>query len=276
MKIFEVKDHEPSLLPDGYEFTPVWSDEFDGDTLDTSKWDYRLCMMGKRHPAWTDKGVKIENGCAVFSIFEEDGEVVSSQLQTGYNFMDEPVKETTFGKEYLQWPIGKLKENKFTHKYGYYECRCRLQQLAGWWSAFWIQSPIIGASLDSGKTGTEIDVMECFEGNGRVTAHNAFTGGYGQDMQRSKAGGKFVDKTEFHTFGVLWLPDEYIFYIDGVEDGRITDKISHTEQFVLISTETRGYRFEDHRPTAEAYEAAKAGDKFFVDYVRVYDVVKKL
>ena len=25
---------------------------------------------------------------------------------------------------------------KFMHRYGYYECRCRLQQKAGWWSAF--------------------------------------------------------------------------------------------------------------------------------------------
>ena len=58
MKTFEVKDHAPSILPKG-EWELVWSDEFDGDTLDTTKWDYRLSMMGKRHPAWTDKGVKI-------------------------------------------------------------------------------------------------------------------------------------------------------------------------------------------------------------------------
>ena len=113
MKQFDVKDHAPSLLPDGYEFDLIWSDEFDGDTLDTSKWDYRLSMMGKRYPAWTDRGVKAENGCAVFSVFEENGEVVSSQLQTGYNFMDEPVKETTFGNDCLQWQIGKLRESKY-------------------------------------------------------------------------------------------------------------------------------------------------------------------
>ena len=59
MRIFEVENHAPSLLPKG-DWELVWSDEFDGDTLDTTKWDYRLSMMGKRHPAWTDKGVKIE------------------------------------------------------------------------------------------------------------------------------------------------------------------------------------------------------------------------
>ena len=55
--------------------------------------------------------------------------MVSSQLQTGYNFMDEPVKQTTFERDHLQWPIGKLKENRYTHRYGYYECRCRRQGL---------------------------------------------------------------------------------------------------------------------------------------------------
>ena len=72
MKRYEVKDHAPSLLPDGMEFSLAWSDEFDGDHLDTDRWDYRLCMMGKRHEAWTDTGVTVENGCAVFKIFEEN------------------------------------------------------------------------------------------------------------------------------------------------------------------------------------------------------------
>ena len=266
---YDVKNHAPSYLPDGYEFELDWSDEFDGNELDTSKWDYRLCMMGKRHPSWTDKGVKVENGCAVFSIFEEDGEVVCSQLQTGYNFMDEPVKETKCGSAYLQWPIGKLRENKYTWKYGYFECRCRLQKMKGWWSAFWMQSPIIGASLDPKLTGSEVDIMESFS-PGNVLHHNVFTGGYGQDLVSAKVGGEDVDVNEFHTFGLLWTENEYVFYVDGKEDGRVDKYVSATPEFLLISTETLGYRKEDHRPMSEAFEAAKAGDNFLVDHVRVF------
>lgn len=273
MKIFEVEGHSPSLLPDGVELELVWSDEFDGNELDRTKWDYRLCMMGKRHPAWTDKGVKIENSCAVFTIFEENGEVVSSQLQTGQNFMDEPVKPTKFGNEHLQWPIGKLRENRYTHSYGYYECRCRLQQLPGWWSAFWLQSPIIGASLDPKVTGSEVDIMESFY-PGEVHTHNVFTGGYGQDMKRLHVGGSDGFSTdEFHTFGLLWTKDKYVFYVDGVEDGVVEENISAIPQFILISTEAKGYRKENHRPTDEAHAAAKAGDTFLVDHVRVFDII---
>ncbi len=270
MKKFEVKNHEDSLLPDG-DWELVWADEFDGKELDTSKWDYRLSMMNKKHPAWTDKGVHLDgNSNAVFTLMlDEKGNPVSSQLQTGYNFMDEPVKETVFVDDHLQWNIGKLKENKFTHSYGYYECRCRLQQKAGWWSAFWIQSPIIGASLDSQYTGTEIDIMESFE-PGRIVPHNAFSGGYGQNMTRFEIGGHIdLDVTEYHRFGVLWDETGYTFYIDGKEDGKIEGNLSACPEFILISTEVRGYRYEDHKPVKEAFE--NVGDTFLVDYVRVFD-----
>lgn len=268
MKEYQIENHESSFLPDG-EWELVWADEFDGDVLDTTKWDYRMSMMGKQHPAWTRNGLHLDGQSnAVFTVIMEDGRPVSSQLQTGYNFMDEPVVSTTFGKDYLQWPIGKLHENKFTHGYGYYECRCRLNQKNGWWTAFWIQSPVIGASLDPADTGVEIDIMECFV-PGKVKPHNVFTGGYGLDMKRNHVGGMDVDKTEFHRFGLLWDETGYTFFVDGQENGKVTNDLTARPEFILISTEVRGYRFEDHTPTKEAFEAV--GDTFLVDYVRVFD-----
>ena len=186
--------------------------------------------------------------------------------------MDEPVIKTKFEKDDLQWNIGKLKENKFTHTYGYYECRCRLQQKNGWWSAFWIQSPIIGASLDPTESGTEIDIMESFN-PGRIAPHNAFTGGYGLDMKRAIVGGKLaLDETEFHRFGVLWDETGYTFYVDGKEDGHISEFVSKRPEFILISTEVKGYRTDEHAPVQEAFD--NVGDTFVVDYVRVFDIVK--
>ena len=49
MMKYEVSGHEPSYLPEGRKWKLVWHDEFDGKELDRSKWDFRLCMMGKRH-----------------------------------------------------------------------------------------------------------------------------------------------------------------------------------------------------------------------------------
>ena len=76
-----VPGHAPSLLPSKRNFTLVWNDEFDGTELDRSKWAYRLCMMQKRHPAWTDQAVRLDGkGNAVFDLRLENGKPVSSQL----------------------------------------------------------------------------------------------------------------------------------------------------------------------------------------------------
>ncbi len=272
MKKYEVEGHEASYLPEGKNWKLVWADEFDGTELDKTKWDYRLSMMGQSWPAWTDKGVELDGKSnAVFKIFEENGKIVSSQLQTGYNFMDTPIKKTKFCGEDLQWQIGKLKESKYLKKYGYFECRCKLQKKKGWWSAFWIQSPIIGASLDSAQTGSEVDIMECFN-PGDIAHHNVFTGGYGEDNKYKTAGGvEGLDINEYHTFGLHWNKEGYTFYIDGKEDGHIDGYVSQIPQFILISTEVKGYRKESRTFTEEA--KAAVGDKFIVDYVRVFDEI---
>ena len=237
---FEVGGHEPSLLPD-CEWKMVWHDEFDGLELDRSKWDFRLSMMGRRHPAWVERGVRLDGRShVVFDLVEEDGRPVSA---------------------------------KFVHRYGYYECRCRLQQNTdAWWSAFWLQSTVIGASLDAGDTGAEIDVME-YTRSGRIASHNVFTGGYGLDSRRLKTGGvDGIDTAAFHRFGLLWEPTGYTFYVDGVENGRITEEVSHRPEFILITTEVKGYRHDDHRPVAAAFDAI-GRDSFVVDHVRVFDAV---
>ena len=274
MQKYEVAGHEASCLPEGKKWKLVWSDEFDGTELDMTKWDYRLDMMSKRHPAWDDQGVKLDGQShAVFSIYEKNGEICSSQLQTGYNFMDAPHSpESKLGSTSgLVWPIGKLKESKYLHGFGYYECRCRLQQKEGWWSAFWLQSPVIGCCLDPKVAGIENDIMESFH-PGQVIKHCNHVGGYGEDHQSFSAGnGVELDKAAWHTFGMEWNENGYTFYVDGKEDGHIDGPVSHIPQFILISTEVNGYRRKIAAPTDEA--RAAVGDTFLVDYVRVFDAV---
>ena len=275
MQKYEVKDHVPSFLPDGKKWTLVWNDEFDGTELDRSKWDFRLNMMGKRHPTWSDEGVTLDgNSNAVFRVFEKDGEICSSQLQTGYNFMDNPPPQSaTFGGG-LVWTIGKLQESKYTKKFGYFECRCKLQKKPGWWSAFWIQSPVIGSTLHPETSGVEIDVMESFH-PGEVIHHSLHFAGYGEDRVSTGygEGTKNLDPDEYHTFAVDWDETGYRFYIDGKEDGFAGRYVSEIPEFILLTTEVNGYRSATHAPTEEAKKAV--GDTFVVDYVRVFEGVKE-
>lgn len=271
MQKYEVSGNVPSYLPDGKKWKLVWNDEFDGTELDMTKWDYRLYMMGKRHETWGTEGVTLDgNSNAVFTVYEKDGVICSSQLQSGYNFMDaEPPKSATFSGG-LVWPIGDLRESKYLKKFGYFECRCKLQKMPGWWSAFWIQSPVIGSTLDTATSGVEIDIMESFH-PGDVIHHSLHYAGYGHDHKavNNGVGAKGLDLDEYHTFAVDWNEKGYTFYIDGREDGHCDTAVSMIPEFILISTEVNGYRSAAHAPTPEAKLAV--GDTFIVDYVRVFD-----
>jgi len=268
MQRFEVKDHADSLLPDGKEWKLIWNDEFDGETLDESRWRYRLHIMGTRHDTWVDDATHLDgNSNLIFELVEKDGHFYSSQLQTGENYMDRPGRKF----ERYTWPIAKISKPLFQHKKGYYECRCRLQQKEGWWSAFWLQSPIQGSTLDPSFSGVEIDIMESFH-PGKVM-HNIHWNGVGEDWQKAgKPTFEIENPEEFHIFGLLWDDDGYTFYVDGMESWHIDGPVSDTEQFILISTECMGYRKAAQIPDEHLKDAI--GDTFAVDYVRVFEADK--
>ncbi len=301
MKKYEVKGHEPSILPEG-EWELTWADEFDGTELDESKWMYRLNFWGKPFPAFCDKGVSLDGkGNAVFTPVQmEDGRICSAQLQTGSNSFDvpKPIYETDVNAcgDNNFWPLGKLPKPTFMHRYGYYEVRCKLQKTDGWWSAFWLQTPSPGTTFDPQWSGVEVDIMEYF-GNLRLTSGN-FYGGYGEDLKVDARthydikgdiyGGYGTPvstenysyeelkqaEDEFHRFGLLWTENEYVFYFDGKETARTQKPISQVPQFILLTTEVKGYRQGDGlRHNKEAEQSL--GDTFVVDYVRVFDKVDK-
>ena len=265
-----------SNLPAGKKWKLAWSDEFDGKTLDRTKWDYRLHIMQTRHKTLTDQGAELDGkGNLLLKLYAKDGNYYSSQLQTGANFMDKP--GGGYSKK-LTWPIGKLEPHKFLHKYGYYECRCMLPKQSGWWVAFWLQSPIIGSTLNPAFSGVEMDIMENFQRDGGVR-HAALWIGYGANgRSKSTKDKKGVDqprpelKDGFHTYGVDWSRTGYVYYVDGKETWRFNEAVSDREQFILIGTECKGYRQGGADPELRQ---AKLPDYFIVDYVRVFDEVRE-
>ena len=289
MKSYEIKDHAPSILPEG-EWKLVWSDEFDGTELDRTKWDFRLNFWGKPFAAYTDKGVVVRDGCVELHRTERDGCYVSPQLQTGSNSFDIPVGENgnPWGQESI-WRLGELSPTKFEHRFGYYECRCKFQREPDvMWSAFWLQSPSIGTRYDPTWCGIESDIMECFAPD-RASSGNIY-GGYGKQFNEDGRVIYDVEPTEdgFHRFGMLWTEKEYVFYCDGKETSRCNKVISQVPEFILLTTEIRGYRINSPLKVGEYYDDSatmKTGaikrrqegfsdDAFIVDYVRVFDEVK--
>ena len=281
MQRYIIKNHADSILPDG-EWKLVWSDEFDGDELDLSKWDFRTNMMGKQVKHFCKDAISLEDSNLIFHLVKKDGVYQTVQLQTGYNFMDGEPEEYDIGSSegndninnksvnFFKWPIGRIKEPKFMHRYGYYECRCKLLNKPGWWSAFWLQSPTIGATLDPETAGVEVDIMEDFRRDGVVQCNNHWNG-YGSQHESTGAVETKVEKTDdgYHSFGLLWTPDKYEYYIDGELINTETTPVSKIPQFILLTTEAIGYRCSDWNAWDEL--ETSVGDTWKVDFVRVFD-----
>jgi beta-glucanase (GH16 family) len=286
LKKFEIKDHAPSLLPDG-NWKLVWSDEFDGTELDRTKWDFRLMFWGERFDAYTDQGVVVKDGCVELHRTEIDGRYVSPQLQTGYNTFDHmcTARYNPWGQDGI-WPFEEIPTPKFVHRYGYYECRCKFQKHPQvMWSAFWMQSPSIGARIEPEWAGIECDIMECFM-SGKATTGNIMNG-YGKQFTNDGRVKYDLEETEdgFHTFGMDWREDGYVFYCDGKEISRCNQHVSHVPKFLLLTTEVQGYRdvkketckrLGDGGETVEppfVIQGEFEDDAFICDYVRVFDKV---
>ena len=277
--------HANSLLPAGKRWKLVWQDEFDGDALDSDKWNFRLNFWGYRSPTFTTEGVEVADSKLTIHLVRKGDNFYSAHLQTGSLTFDNPRDEGRPGF----WPFGAKDPAKFMHRYGYYEIRCKLPKHAGWHAAFWLQSPSIGAHPDPRFCGVECDIMENYmqHTENRIICGNGW-GGYGAE---TKWFGHYAFPYEetadgWHYYGVDWSPDGYIFYADGREVGRQMAPecaVSEVEQFILVSTECHGYNrkftYEGgagkptlaSEPVEELFSACP--DEFIVDFVRVYDAI---
>jgi beta-glucanase (GH16 family) len=288
---YVVKNHVSSILPEGKKWKLIWNDEFDGSELDRSKWDFRLNFWGSRFKAFTDEeAIKFDGNSNIeLHLLKKGDDYVAPLLQTGSLTYDIPRDSNGF------WPFGEMHEPKFAHKYGYYECRCKLQTQPGWWSAFWLQAPGIGATLNAEQCGVEVDIMESFA-PGYIVPHMMHWNGYGKNHKQMNTTGKPdfttgkpdkngnptideripVSLNEYHIFGMLWEKNGYTFYIDGKQSGiKLTSEmmpVSDTEQFILIHGECLGYRANNGQGSpCKDVKNAVLPDCFIVDYVRVFD-----
>ena len=282
--------HAPSYLPKDKKWKLVWQDEFDGDSLDESKWNYRLNYWGVPSPTFTKEGVSVKDSKLTIALVRKGDDFYSAHLQTGSLTFDIPTdKESTKGHPGF-WPFGPKQEAKFMHRYGYYEIRCRLPKGAGWHAAFWLQAPGIGSHPNPEYGGVECDIMENYAQHSEkhsMVCGNGW-GGYGAE---SKWAGHFSYPYEetadgWHYYGVDWSENGYTFYADGKLVGSQLPPdcpVSKVEQFILVSTECHGYNryFAEIGGAGNPSDVCKPAealfetypDEFVVDFVRVYDDV---
>jgi len=226
--------------PEGKVWQLVWHDEFDGATLDDSKWevpDHR-----RRDGWWSPKAVSLDG----------EGHVAISTLKDGDRCLDACVRTP----------------GRFEHAHGYYVARIKLQKQPGHWPAFWLYDSCVGKVGDDGRDGTEIDIMEKPWLDDRLQ-HALHWDGYGEAHRwESKVVNVPGLMDGFHTFALWWKQDAYLFYVDSEETWR-TDAggVCQVPLYLKLSDEIGKW--------AGDIATAELPDQFLVDYVRVYDLVDR-
>jgi beta-glucanase (GH16 family) len=117
------------------------------------------------------------------------------------------LKPVLFNNEYISGIL--TTQGAFSQKYGYFELRSKIPVGVGVWPAFWMLA-------DDGGWPPEVDVME---GRGQRPGDLVMTTHWRiPSTQRIESCGfdfALPDAaTEFHDYGVLWMPDRLIYYID--------------------------------------------------------------
>lgn len=233
----------PSVLPpvpSGQEWRIVWHDEFDGATLDDSKWERMDCP--RREAFWSKDDAYLDG----------KGSLILRTQKAGDRFSSGAVRT----------------KGKFEHRYGYWECRCQFPKQQGHWPAFWMM-PVAGLpdGESGGVAGTEIDIMEKAYQTDKMN-HALHWDGYGAHHKSAVQELEGLGLNEgFHTFGLWWTPEEYVFYVDGKETWRT--KAGGPSQAMSYAKLT-----EEIGPWAGKITEAVLPDYFTVDYVRVYDMAE--
>lgn len=188
-------------------FVLVWNDEFDGNALDTTKWDYQYGNGGEYGNAgWGNSEMQFylnreENICV------EDGKLIITALQ------EESIMPYTSARIRTVTNQG---ETLFSTTYGRVEARIKCPVGEGIWPAFWmlpVDDSIYGGWAASG----ELDIMEA---KGRLPEQFSGAAHFGRSWPNNTyAGQEYIfddgtDITDFHLYSIEWEPDVIRWYVD--------------------------------------------------------------
>lgn len=230
-------------------WTLAWADEFNGNALDTSKWNIEVNGNGGGN-----------NELQYYTARPENIRV------TGGELVIEARKEVYLGKQYTSGRI--TTQNKASWQYGRMEARMKIPTGKGTWPAFWMLGNAI--STAGWPASGEIDVMEHVNSEAFVHGtihwldHNNAYANYGGPSGN-------LDFAQYHVYAVEWDNAAIRWYVDGSKfhEVNITGGVNGTSEFhapfFLLFNLAIGGNWPGSPDASTVFP-----NRMQVDYVRVY------
>jgi beta-glucanase (GH16 family) len=233
-------------------YTIAWSDDFDGDSLDTGKWT----AADTNRPTNNSRQDYLPSQVAV-----SDGKLI--------------IKSENVPSRGLPFRSG-LVTSVSEQRYGRWEVRAKLPGTKGMWPAIWL---LPDTKKHRWPSQGEIDIMEN-RGNEPTMTSSAFH--YGTNPPYSH---KFVTQNQptskqgsvdyhagFHVYACEWDPQEIRFYVDGEKHYTVTNDMTggfldrQTAPMQLVINTAVGGDFLDNPDDSTVWPQT-----FEIDYVRVWE-----
>lgn len=259
----------------------VWNDEFTGDSLDLTKWDY---MLGVQDFYGNSRGPMYWGNNELQYYTKDAATVRDGMLVITAQRADTPDDRTFFTSARLHT------RDKGYWTYGYFEARMQTPAQVGMWPAFWMLPQPSSPTSSNNKYGGwaangEIDIMEA-RGSAKswvdTTLHYA-DGNSNRRYNTYKGTTTKIDGTteDWHTYALEWCADHMSWFIDGLEVLRIEHTtwnhvFASTNQyapfdvdFYILLNLAVGGNYDQGRAPSDDFVSAEMR----VDYVRVYQTV---
>jgi len=221
----------------------IWSDEFNGTSVDGSKWNI-------------DVGNPNVNN-------EKEYYQASNIVETGGNLVITARNQNVGGQPYTS---GKMETSgKFSTQYGRIEAKIQVPEFQGSWPAFWMLGTNIG-SVGWPQCG-EIDILE------QINTSNTIYGTiHWFDNGNTQYGGTTsTNANAFHLYAVQWDNQSITWWVDNnlYATANIANNINNTGAFqnpfyIILNMAVAG-DFPGQTVNTGALPA-----NMYVDYVRVY------
>ena len=255
----------------------VWSDEFTGTNLDTTKWSFeKNCYGGGNNElqCYTDRADNAflaDGNLHIVAKKETFAGQAKGDDDPAYNAAD-----TSQSRDYTSARLRSKSKGDWT--YGRMEIRAKLPQGQGMWPAIWMlpTDAIYGGWPSSG----EIDIMEAVNSGG-IQYGNKVHGTLHYGTPWTYEGISYTPATnvwdEFHTYAIEWEAGTIRWYVDDIHymtqtakawftNGSVVDNAPFDQKFHLLLNLAVGGKWPGSPDLNTLFP-----QEMTVDYVRVYN-----
>ncbi|WP_271783350.1 family 16 glycosylhydrolase [Aquimarina algiphila] len=267
--LFAIMSMNAQIPPPNTPWVKIFSEEFDGSSVNTSDWIIRTDELR----GFSSNSLDVSGGTLkINNTYPAGGRPLGGWIES------------------RRKPIG-------NDRYGYYEARIRITADPNGriWPTWWIWGKNFRNGAP-GPTATEFDLME-YSGFATRFFENKATTSHHYSEKRVIDGKTKIDASiesvrtrnafEWHVWGMYWTPTEVSFYYDGVkylttdqpEDAAndpydmslILSSSPHTVDVADYNSGSGGFQ-PNHPDAATAAQAGQTLPSFEIDWVRVWSL----